>query len=232
MYSPMEHPLTTTSNNHGGTTGTKTFEALNSVNKRVSASTAYTDNYSLSIGQSRQIFRRESQSGPPAVNLMDSRGKYARATQFSAVCKTAEKPKPRSVAKTCRTQATQTDDHCEADDENDDDEEIQEEVLKQIQGQKQYYTAAVGRIPSTAHSTGRESYLQPSSRGSSASYDEDGFLYNSTMGQDSTPPYSKSNAMKSFHTKYNDQNIPDLRQYSISSGRRHVINGYHAYYWH
>ena len=43
--------------------------------------------------------------------------------------------------------------------------------------------------------------------------------------------FSKTEAIRQFQEKY-PGNVPDLREYSIQEGRRHVIHGHHAYYYH
>ena len=43
--------------------------------------------------------------------------------------------------------------------------------------------------------------------------------------------FSKTEAIRQFHERHPD-NVPDLRDYSIQEGRRHVIHGHHAYYFH
>lgn len=44
-------------------------------------------------------------------------------------------------------------------------------------------------------------------------------------------PFSRSHAMKHFHSTYTEQ-APDLRELSIRDGKKHMFNGFHAYYWH
>ena len=43
--------------------------------------------------------------------------------------------------------------------------------------------------------------------------------------------FTRSEVMKKFHEQY-PENAPDLREYSIREGKRHVICGSHAYYFH
>ena len=43
--------------------------------------------------------------------------------------------------------------------------------------------------------------------------------------------FNRSEVMKKFHKQYPEK-APDLRQYSIREGKRHVICGSHAYYFH
>ena len=43
--------------------------------------------------------------------------------------------------------------------------------------------------------------------------------------------FSKTEAIRRFQERY-PGNVPDLRDYSIQEGRRHVIHGHHAYYYH
>ena len=43
--------------------------------------------------------------------------------------------------------------------------------------------------------------------------------------------FSKTEAIRQFQERYTG-NVPDLRDYSIQEGRRHVIHGHHAYYYH
>ena len=44
-------------------------------------------------------------------------------------------------------------------------------------------------------------------------------------------PFNRSQAMKQFHSTYTEQ-PPDLRELAIRDGKKHVFNGFHAYYWH
>lgn len=161
----------------------------------------------------------------------DSRGKYAKMTQFSAVYKTEQ----HLQNKTHCNEATQTDDIQDEEDETEDDDNkaIESERNEEMQDSQQPVANKYHHMPpaSATHSVDRESYLQPSSRGSSA-YDDEGFDLLGYRQESTNTAYSKSNTMKHFHSQHCRQEIPDLRQYSISSGRRHIINGYHAYYWH
>ena len=43
--------------------------------------------------------------------------------------------------------------------------------------------------------------------------------------------FTRSAVMKKFHEQYPEK-APDLREYSIREGKRHVISGSHAYYFH
>ena len=43
--------------------------------------------------------------------------------------------------------------------------------------------------------------------------------------------YSKSDALRRFHQQYRET-TPDLREYSICEGKRHIIHGSHAYFFH
>ena len=43
--------------------------------------------------------------------------------------------------------------------------------------------------------------------------------------------FSRSEVQRRFHQQYPEQ-APDLRQYGIQTGKRHIIHGYHAYYYH
>ena len=43
--------------------------------------------------------------------------------------------------------------------------------------------------------------------------------------------FSRTEVMKKFHEQYPER-APDLREYSIREGKRHVIHGSHAYYFH
>lgn len=43
-------------------------------------------------------------------------------------------------------------------------------------------------------------------------------------------PFSRSKALREFRMLYLER-PPDLRENATHTGRRHVINGYHAYYW-
>ena len=43
--------------------------------------------------------------------------------------------------------------------------------------------------------------------------------------------FTRSEVMKKFHEQYPEK-APDLREYSIREGKRHVISGSHAYYFH
>ena len=43
--------------------------------------------------------------------------------------------------------------------------------------------------------------------------------------------FNKTDVLKKFHEQYPEK-APDLREYSIRDGKRHVIHGSHAYYFH
>ena len=43
--------------------------------------------------------------------------------------------------------------------------------------------------------------------------------------------FSKTEVLRRFHDQY-PEDVPDLRDYSIREGKRHVIHGHHAYYFH
>ena len=43
--------------------------------------------------------------------------------------------------------------------------------------------------------------------------------------------YSKSDALRRFHQQYRET-TPDLREYSLCEGKRHIIHGSHAYFFH
>ena len=53
----------------------------------------------------------------------------------------------------------------------------------------------------------------------------------STRRMMSAYDYSKSDALRRFHQQYRET-TPDLREYSIREGKRHVIHGSHAYFFH
>ena len=43
--------------------------------------------------------------------------------------------------------------------------------------------------------------------------------------------FNRTEVLQRFHEQYPEK-APDLREYSIREGRRHIIHGYHAYYFH
>lgn len=43
--------------------------------------------------------------------------------------------------------------------------------------------------------------------------------------------FSRSDVMKQFHSQFPEP-VPDLRQYGMQKGRRHIIHGYNSYYFH
>ncbi|MCG8622844.1 MAG: hypothetical protein MJE68_12725, partial [Proteobacteria bacterium] len=43
--------------------------------------------------------------------------------------------------------------------------------------------------------------------------------------------FNRTEVLQRFHEQYPEK-APDLREYSIREGRRHVIHGSHAYYFH
>lgn len=43
--------------------------------------------------------------------------------------------------------------------------------------------------------------------------------------------FNRTEVLQRFHEQY-PENAPDLREYSIREGRRHIIHGSHAYYFH
>ena len=48
---------------------------------------------------------------------------------------------------------------------------------------------------------------------------------------DTSSPYSQTQARQKFLSQHPEL-LPDLREYSIKTGKRHTFSGYHAYYWH
>lgn len=44
--------------------------------------------------------------------------------------------------------------------------------------------------------------------------------------------FSPSRSMRRFHQYYQESVTPDLRQFGVRQGRRHIIHGSHAYYYH
>lgn len=46
-----------------------------------------------------------------------------------------------------------------------------------------------------------------------------------------TRPFSRSDAQRNFHCNHPEP-VPDLRELSIRTGKRHTFSGYHAHYWH
>ena len=44
--------------------------------------------------------------------------------------------------------------------------------------------------------------------------------------------FSRSESMRRFHQHYQESAAPDLRVFSIREGKRHIIHGTHAYYYH
>ena len=77
------------------------------------------------------------------------------------------------------------------------------------------------------------SYLRPSTADSFSTYSSElsGSEAMSFASSDLSLPYSKTRVLRRLHLQFPEQ-APDLREQSIRTGRRHVINGYHAYYWH
>ena len=43
--------------------------------------------------------------------------------------------------------------------------------------------------------------------------------------------FNKTEILKQFHKEF-PENAPDLREYSVHEGKRHIIHGSHAYYYH
>ena len=235
IYSPSDHPMAATRS----FLNPSTSKTLHSVNTRVATSTVYSEHYSK---QSRQIFSREIL--PPS----DYRGKYARLPQFSSVVPTRQhklditavgneskllQQKPSSPetsdaqVKSLCDQATQVDeaDNDNGSESNDQTDHTADELHLNKEG---IYETHVNVASPT------ESYLQPSSLGSSSDYDYQEFLFQPEQYSDSVldrRPYSKTEALRHFHIQH-PKRAPDLREFSISQGRRHVINGYHAHYWH
>ena len=52
-----------------------------------------------------------------------------------------------------------------------------------------------------------------------------------SVSHDCIPLYSKTELLKQFYQTYPDT-VPALQTNSFGMSRRHIINGYHAYYWH
>ena len=53
---------------------------------------------------------------------------------------------------------------------------------------------------------------------------------NSASNRPHDAPFSKNEALRQFRLLYPEK-PPDLRDNATHTGRRHIINGYHAYYW-
>ncbi len=220
-----------------------TFKELNSVNTRVTTSTAYKDHFQTR--NSRLVFKRDQNM---FRSLNDSRGKYARIPQFCSLSGSNEGnrsqgklyhqqqgtiiPQTTGQESDIQTvdvcdQATQTDDYITDDNEIIEtfaDSQLLEPEDCTVQQPLADTCMQHVTINSPTMSGYAESYLRPSTTGSYCSTDEDGL-------DQYMCSYNKSEALRQFHNQY-PSHTPDLRQYSISSGRRHIINGYHAYYWH
>ena len=227
LYAPMDHPMAA----NVSFLSPITTKTLHSVNTRVATSTAYNDYYSQPSRQSRQIFKRES------LPLSESRGKYARLPQFSAVGGNQVVASERlqqsfpdlsghaiySSLAMCN-QATQTNE----DDINNDEPSYQVDIDRLQLNENVHDTHDNMVSPA-------ESYLQPSSPGSSSVYSDHQELFIQPEynydNSDLDRPYSKTEALKQFNMQH-PRRTPDLREFSISQGRRHIINGYHAHYWH
>ena len=217
-----------------------TFKELNSVNTRVTTSTAYNDHFQTR--NSRLVFKRDQNM---ISSLNDSRGKYARIPHFCSLSGSSEGnrsqgklyhqqqhtmiPQTTGQASDIQTinvcdQATQTDDYITDDSETFADSQILEPENCTVQQPLADTRIQDVLINSPTMSGYPESYLRPSTTGSYCSTDQDGL-------DQYTCSYNKTEALRQFHNQY-PSHTPDLRQYSVSSGRRHIINGYHAYYWH
>lgn len=213
MYAPKDHPMVV-SNNYFLTPST--YKTLELVNNRVAASTAYNDNYSRPTRSARQV------NGQLLLSHLDSRGKYARLPCFSSVSQQLECDRVKQLQQVGNThdQATQT----QPDEEFNTflEPQINETELKAILIDDSSVTTI--RPPSE-----QDSYLHPSSVGSTSSYQ---FLDTANCSSHHVhDSYSKTEAMKQFHLQYPDY-VPDLRDFTSGNGRKHIINGYHAYYWH
>lgn len=257
IFSPKNHYLSALSPPLNPTT----YQALLSVNHRMSTSTTYKEHFSpLPAPAIREAHRPFSSYH----QMSDSRGKYARAPNFANQNRSGSssiKPTPFAdhyVVLECesdseygasttrkvfsntlsqsevknetaisheidnkkRDQATQTDPEWETEEEDWYDHE--HECETDIKEETKVKEPPQFLLPQDSI---EGSYLRPSTASSSssqASYLSEGV---------SQVPYSRMEALRQFRLAYPDH-IPDLREYSIRSGRRHIINGYHAYYWH
>jgi hypothetical protein len=179
-----------------------TYEALQSVNHRMLTSTTYKREYPMRPTNAIKEAQLFKQH-----SLNDSRGKYFNAPKFTY---TSESPlysclqTPANISRQASNKPViMVDQSTQTDDEWDEDEFDEE------------------RPPSEA-----DSYLKPSTAGSSCYPTSQ-----PAMDDKELPQYSRTQVLRHFNQLYPDR-VPDPREYSITSGRRHIINGYHAYYWH
>lgn len=232
MYAPHNHglsfrpyPLTPA-----------TQQSLESVNHEVSATTTYQRAFSAMPAT------RMRPASSTQRSQTDSRGKYASAPIFhqlsvpalsSSLISQAQFSPAVTLRKMLSTQhktsmhddpvdvimidqATQTD--FELDDDVDFHEVIQDNVIPSKL--THFY------LPPLPPESEDGSYLRPSTTNSLASshfrQQQDNILQ---------VPHNRTEALQRFNLMHPDR-APDLRENSVHNGRRHIINGYHAFYWH
>ena len=232
MYSPKDHPLVTPSI----PLSSQTYNTLQSVNKYAATTTSYKEHFGAPVF-SRLVYSREGYS-----HNSEHRGKYARSSDFSS--KSTQKPlqggvwfadeKQESPPQTFFLDSTIP---CE--------ESISSSYLANSRKLVDRYTQTdfelhEGSIEEQTReqcaaspiSDYCESYLHQSSAESDNECESDTTTSEPVSSlNDWTRPYSKTEVLRNFHFSY-PEIPPDIRQFSMCSGRRHVINGYHAYYWH
>ena len=81
---------------------------------------------------------------------------------------------------------------------------------------------------------GLESSRSDQRRKRSFSVDESAFIPRSTLSArrfSELYGFNRSDVLRRFHAQYPEQ-APDLRQYGIQTGKRHIIHGYNSYHFH
>lgn len=239
MYSPDKHGLTL----RPSPLSQGTCQALETVNYKHSTTTTYNRHFTPPppLSNALTLFKSTSQySRPTSSKFMDSsRGKYARAPVFHQLSQIHSDPpigtttsrrvvftgNDHTVIIVC-DKSTQTNFDCNENENNKKEHlEQQEELITHFDVYPESEDGSYLR-PSTAHSIATTS--SRCSTNLQQSHHDD--TRNSSVLH---TPYNKSEAIQRFHAMYPD-GVPDLRVYGSSHqcGRRHVINGYHAYYWH
>lgn len=233
MYSPNNHPVSFRS--LPLSPGTR--QALESVNHRIATSTTYEREFSSPGPVPKPTLSTFNKQ----MSASSSRGKYARAPVFhqlySEDSSTLSRPQsgstlytrklslPDGILRDANDANVSTTDKATQTDFEEGNLEEKEGVNDEMESVKITQFQLPVRPESEAGS-----YLRPSTAGS---YSTSAETCSDHPSADSVlkVPYNRTEALQRFNMVHYER-APDIRENSIRSGRRHIINGYHAYYWH
>ena len=238
MYLPNNHPVSFKSL----PLSPATRQALESVNYRISTSTTYEREF---MSPQPVLARPTISCFNRQMSMTGSRGKYAHAPVFHQVSvedsSTQSRPqsgstivaRKLSIAGLRNLRGTNEANVNTTDQATQTDFELEEEIAE-VKGvtYENMESAKLTQFQLPMRPESDEgSYLRPSTAGSSSTNAQ--CYYNRRPSTDSVlqVPYSKTEALQRFNTMYYER-APDIRGNFNRSGRKHIINGYHAYYWH